>query len=51
MALFTDVLTLEEANKIHAYVLEEAYRDSGLMDALVAAVAPHICIAPSWVVN
>ncbi|MFT4712370.1 MAG: PQQ-dependent dehydrogenase (methanol/ethanol family) [Candidatus Azotimanducaceae bacterium] len=49
MASFADVLTIEQAEKIHGYVVRQAIKQPGIMQQIVDTVSPHVCIPPTWV--
>ena len=51
MASFADVLTLEQSEKIHGYVVRQAIKEPGVMQQLIETVSPHVCIPPTWVAN
>lgn len=51
MDSFADVLSMDEANKIHAYVIQQALDEPGFMQKIVDSIAPLICIPPTWLAN
>ncbi len=51
MASFADVLSVGEADKIHAYVIQQALHEPGFMQSIVETVAPLVCIPPTWLAN
>jgi hypothetical protein len=51
MDSFADVLTFEQSEKIHGYVVRQAINEPGIMQQLVETVSPHVCIPPTWIAN
>ena len=51
MASFADVLTIEQAEKIHGFVVRQAIKEPGIMQQIVDSVSPHVCIPPTWVAD
>lgn len=51
MASFADVLTLEDVEKIHGYVITKALEKPGIMRRMLNVVTSNICIPPDWLAN
>jgi quinohemoprotein ethanol dehydrogenase len=48
MASFADILSVEDANAIHAYVVERALHEPGVLERLAGWLSRHACIPASW---
>ncbi len=48
---FADLLTPEEADAIHAYVVGRALHDPGLLEDLLGWVAARVCIPATWIAD
>jgi len=51
MASFADQLSTEEAEAIHAYVIERAHAADGPLEGLLRWVSQYACVPISWVVD
>jgi mono/diheme cytochrome c family protein len=52
MASFADVISAEEAQTIHAYVIERARHEPGALERLAAWFAESpLCVPPSWLTD
>jgi quinohemoprotein ethanol dehydrogenase len=51
MDSFSNVLTLEQAEKIHGYIIREALQEPGLAQQFMETISPHFCIPPTWIAN
>ena len=51
MPSFSEVLSGDEAEAIHAYVIAQALREPTLIEAAASWVGRHVCVPASWVVD
>ena len=51
MASFADALSEDDARAIHAYVVERAFHEPGLVERVAKWLGENACIPVSWVVN
>jgi mono/diheme cytochrome c family protein len=51
MASFADLITPEDSQAIHAYVVDRAHHEPGLGENLAAFAARNLCIPVSWVTD
>jgi len=48
---FANVLTTDQAEKIHGYLIREALKEPGIAQRFVEAMSPYFCIPPTWLAN
>ena len=51
MASFADVLSVDDAAAIHAYVIERAHATDGWLEGLLRWAGRHACVPIAWVVD
>ena len=51
MASFADVLSVEESDAIHAYVIERAHAADGWKEAFLRWAGEWACVPIAWVVD
>lgn len=51
MDSFANVIDIDEASKIHSYVIHRALREPSVLDRVISTIAPHICIPPALLAN
>ena len=51
MPSFADVINAEEAKAIHAYVLDRAWDEPGIVEKMLGLVADNACIPVSWLTD
>jgi mono/diheme cytochrome c family protein len=51
MDSFSNVLSGEQAEKIHGYIIREALKEPGLAQEFMETISPHFCIPPTWMAN
>jgi quinohemoprotein ethanol dehydrogenase len=51
MASFADLLSPEDADAIHAYVVSQALRQPTLLERTAHRLSRHLCVPGRWVVD
>ena len=51
MSSFADVLSQQESNEIHAYVIERALHDPSIFESGVAWFAENACLPSHWLTD
>ncbi len=51
MDSFANILSEEDAEKIHGYVINQALKGPGITGWLMEAIAPWVCLPPTWIAD